>query len=321
MARAPYWEELVEALRLKAYVTTSNSWPENPELAVMKARGVRSVIWSYSANSLRFALKTPDFRDVGVLRSVIVTGEWWVWNDASRDWLKQREAVAGPRLTVAGPLMCGNPANLALAPSAARKLLGVPESGLCVGVFDVACLNDRWREQFGQGPGLIDLDTYSAFYDGLLVLLDRVPGSFLLIKPKREIGDVYREFPANVKALLSGELPGHYAQRVFTMDINVDPYLPITASDVVVGMTYTSSVLAAYTVGRLGLYYDPKARANCPAHRDLKALTVQSLDELVTKVSALAASRASGNTAAGPASVVPPSPQPHLKAMPELLEG
>jgi hypothetical protein len=288
LARACWWNELVDALRLKAYVTTTSySWPEKPELPVMQARGVRSIIWSYSANSLLFSIGAPGFRDVRILRSLIVADEFWVWNRAYAQWLEKRavqNSPSRPDIQVVGPLMCGNPRHLDLAPAAARERLGLPATGKCIGVFDVPHPNDRWRDAFGGGPGMFDLASYAAFYDGIRAVLDQIPGTFALVKLKRAFDDIWRDFPASLRELVDEASPYVSNGRIHLVDVNVDPYLPVAASDVAIGMTYTSPVLAARSAGRPGYYYDPHARANYPSHPELKSITIQTPDALVAAV-------------------------------------
>ena len=187
MARAPYWDALFTALGTKAYVTTTSySWPEKPELAVADARGIRSIIWAYSANSLTFSISDPAFRDVGVVRSIVIANEFWVWNRAYGQWLEQRRVEAREPYTIriVGSLMCGNPALLELDARAARERLGLPARGLCIGVFDMPPISDAWRDRFGGGPPMVDTETYIAFWDVIERILGRVPDCYALIKLK-----------------------------------------------------------------------------------------------------------------------------------------
>lgn len=288
-AGAGCWSELVETLGIRSYYTTiSQAWPEKPELAVMKARGVKSVNWAYSANSLQFSNRQPDFRDVGVARSIVIADESWVWNGAHQQWLRNRQADSSRRISirVTGPLMCGNAHWLVQDRSAARRQLGLPESGTCVAVFDMPFVNERWRDRFGGGPGIFQFADYESFCDGIQVILDRVPGCFALIKLKRKLSDPYRDFPRALHRLIDAD--GEYVRqgRVFVVDVSVDPYLPVAASDVAIGMTYTSPILAARAAGHPSAFFDPLQRASHASAPGLRELTVRSLDELTEFVGA-----------------------------------
>lgn len=312
MARVPYWDELADALKVRRYfTTTSYSWPEKPEVAALTSKGVRCVIWAYSANSLLFTTGSPSFRDVGVLRSIMLTDEFWVWNRAYARWLENRRANAAlpaPAIRIAGPLMCGDPRHLALDGATVRRLLGLPAQGTCIGVFDMPYVNERWRDRYGGGPGMIDFPGYALFWDGIKAVLDQVPGCFALVKLKRELGDVYRDFPDSLRQLMAQD--SQYARdgKLYFAEVNVDPYLPVAASDIAIGMTYTSPVLATLARGRPGYYFDPCARANFPSDPGLRTITIQTADELVGTVRD-AVRNGNAPLEAGTETITPPPPR------------
>lgn len=288
MARAPYWDALFTVLGTTTYVTTTSySWPEKPELAVTAARGIRSIIWAYSANSLTFTVQDPAFRDLGIVRSIVIADEFWVWNRAYADWLeKRRVATPGPacKVGIVGPLMCGNAALLDLDPATARERLGLPGSGLCIGVFDMPPISDAWRDRFGGGPPMVDTETYIEFWKVIERVLRQVPGSYALVKLKRDFTHAYREFPDFLRALLDSQGEHVRTGRVRRVDVNVDPYLPVAACDIAIGIAYTSPVLAARTAGKPGYYLDPLKRANFPSHPDFKLITLHTEEEVIRAV-------------------------------------
>jgi polysaccharide biosynthesis PFTS motif protein len=288
IARAPYWDALFTELGITTYVTTTSySWPEKPELAVAAARGIRSIIWAYSANSLTFTVEDPRFRDLGVARSIVIAGEFWVWNRAYAEWLeKRRVETPGPpcKVRVVGPLMCGNAAWLGAQAAAARSRLGLPREGLCIGAFDMPPITDAWRDRFGGGPPMVDTETYIEFWKVIERVAKRIPGCYVLVKLKRDFTHAYREFPDFLRALLDEHGEHVRAGLVRRVDVNVDPYLPIAACDIAIGIAYTSPVLAARTAGRPGYYLDPLKRAYFPSHTDFSRITLHTEDELVDAV-------------------------------------
>jgi hypothetical protein len=112
----------------------------------------------------------------------------------------------------------------------------------------------------------------------------RVPGSYALVKLKRDFTHTYREFPDFLRALLDENGEHMKAGRLRRVDVNVDPYLPIAACDIAIGIAYTSPVLAARTAGKPGYYLDPLGRANFPSHPDYRAITLNTEDEIVDAV-------------------------------------
>ena len=309
MSRAPYWDALFTELGVRTYVTTTSySWPEKPELAVTSARGIRSVIWAYSANSLTFTIGAPEFRDVGVLRSIVIADEFWVWNDAYCKWLSKRRVEAAeslPKIRVSGALMCGDAALLGLDPATARKRLALPTDGLCIGVFDMPPISDSWRDRFGGGPPMVDTPTYIEFWKTIEHVIRNVPGAFALIKLKREFSHTYREFPEYLRALLDENGEHVKAGRLRKVDVNIDPYLPVAACDIAIGIAYTSPVLAALSAGKPGYYLDPLRRANFPSDTDYELITLHTIEDTVN---AVVRARNEQTGAVRPESITPPPP-------------
>ena len=317
-ARAPHWDALFTELGTTTYVTTTSySWPEKPELAVATARGIRTIIWAYSANSLQFSIESPEFRDVGVLRSIVVAGEFWVWNAAYAEWLRNRAALEGEACDVrlVGALMCGDSAWLERDPREARAKLGLPLEGVCIGVFDMPPASDAWRDQFGGGPPMIDMETYVAFWEIVEAVVLRVPGAYALVKLKRDFTHPWREFPDYIRELLDDGSAHVKSGRVRVVDVNVDPYLPVAACDVALGIAYTSPVLAALAAGKPGYYLDPLGLANHPSHADYGVITLRTVDEAVQAV--LAARDAGMASAPAAPGVMPPRATFPLQAAPD----
>jgi hypothetical protein len=290
--RARYWEAAFNVLHAAVYVTsTSHSWPEKPEVAVARARGIRTIIWAYSANSPTFALESASFRDLGVPRSVIVAREFWVWNEAYAAWLAARQVEDGEarcEVRTVGPLMCGDARWLDLDSREARSRLGLPAAGTCVAIFDMPPMNDLWRDTFGGGPPMIDIDSYVAFWHTIERLLLRVPDCFALLKLKRDMRHAYRSAPELLQKLVDPSGEHARAGRIIVIDVNVDPYLPIAACDVALGVPYTSPVLAAHAIGRPAFYLDPLRRANWPSARQYRNITIQTEDEAAAVIAAAA---------------------------------
>jgi hypothetical protein len=288
--RASYWAAAFDALRTSVYVTsTSYSWPEKPEVAVARARGVRTIVWAYSANSPTFATESPSFRDLGVLRSVIVAREFWVWNEAYAHWLNARQAESEDKrceVRVVGALMCGDAKWLQTDAREARSRLTLPAHGTCVAIFDMPPMNDLWRDTFGGGPPMIDIDSYIAFWDTIERLLARVPGWFALVKLKRELRHTYRALPDILRRLVDPAGEHMRTGRVILIDVNVDPYLPVAACDAAIGVPYTSPVLAAHAIGRSAFYLDPLKRANWPSERAYRNISIRSEDEAAEIIAA-----------------------------------
>jgi hypothetical protein len=289
-ARAFIWSKVVRRCAPRACLTTtSDSWPEAPEVAVLKAHGVKSVIWSYSANSLRFASHYREFRDVSVERSILIADEFWVWNDAFREWLERRQLpVNGKSIAVVkqGAMMCGDAAHLQRAPADARRMLGLEPRRPVISVFDVSAVSEAWqRRNLGISPRM-ELEYAEAFFAGIATVMERFPGITIALKLKRSLSDRSRAYPRSLLELVRPDRRWLAEGRLTLLDPGIDPYLPIAVGDAAIGMAFTSPVLLSIASGRGGIYFDPLELAASPAERAYLALTVQRVEDLIDRVDA-----------------------------------
>lgn len=268
------------------FTTTSHCWPERAELPAMNALGIRTIIWGYSANNLQFAKNTRRLRDLGVYRSFFCADEFWVWNSTVRTWLERRQIELPERRTIfseSGILMCGDRRHMSSPPQQVRSRINLPNEGFLVSVFDVTAVNLNWQKRFSGGPPMIPLEYSSAFFATIRRLLDSLPELRVLLKLKRDLSDRYRAHPETLRSLLDDSNAG-LRGRVFLVDPNVDPYLPIAACNGAIGMLYTSPVLVALSYGRFGSYYDPLGLGQYPTERSYLKLTARNENELLDLV-------------------------------------
>ena len=287
-AIALVWSEIIGSYRPEIYITTTSySWPERPETAILKAHGVKIVIWAYSANSIHYTTNNLDCRDLALERSIVIADEFWVWNEAFKIWLERRQILNlenQPKILIKGPLMCGDINWLSKHPEKVREIIGLPTKGFFIGVFDLPGVNESWQYKYGGGPPLITIDYAEAFYAGIKHLLEEVHEINIIIKLKRELTDKYRIYPKNLIELADKNSNLAKAGRVFIVDVNIDPYLPISASNAVIGIPFTSPVLAAISSNRYGGYYDPMRLVNYPSIYQLRETVIQNYRDLIAAV-------------------------------------
>lgn len=278
------WFELAVYLQTEGYFTTTSScWPEKSELAVMKCLGVRTVIWSYSANALGFSKNNEHIGDKSVQRSFFIADEYWAWVEAVSQWLEKRRLpdCSDTKYRAVGAMMCGDIRHLSLTSGKARELIGLPEKGFFVGVFDVPPVSSVWIKKYAGGPPLITLDYAEAFFSGIRMLLYKFPSITVMFKLKRGLTDTLRDFPPVLRELLDINGPWIREGRVILLDVGIDPFLPVAASNAAIGMVFTSPVLLAGASQRFAKFYDPLAKAAYPSEPALKKMTVMSENELL----------------------------------------
>lgn len=285
VAIAATWIALQRRLKARLYLTSiSMAWPEGPEVAALRAMGIVTVNWAYSGNIFRFAKDRPRFRDLGLLRSIAVADELWVWNEEFRDWLESRRTGAKRKVEIVGPVMAGDSRWLELAPAAARKRFGIDiaADARYVALFDVPTVNQAFRIRHGHGPTTAPLDMLSQLYVDIERLLSEHPTWRLILKPKRSFKDWTREYPESLRRLLQS----HSSARILLLDHQIDPYIPIAMADVSVGIPFTSPVMAALHSGRTGIFHDPLGQSMTFQPKAYQRLVTHDYAALVANIHA-----------------------------------
>lgn len=278
------WLAAARALGCRTYLTSvSTAWPEPPQVDAVKALGVRTINWSYGANTFCFSVGDTAFRDLGLLRSVSLASEVWIWTDAVERWLRARSLGPPPAIRVIGPVMSGDSRWLGRTPQAARAAFGLPEvpGRKLVAVFDVPPVNREKRLAIGHGPTVYPAAMLEQFFRDIEALLEQLPEIALVVKPKRSLDDTEREFAASMHRILR-------SGRVVTLPHDVDPYIPVALADLCIGVPFTSPVLAALDSGRHGLFHDPLCSvARVPGAPELMAHVTHGANELREQVALL----------------------------------
>jgi polysaccharide biosynthesis PFTS motif protein len=202
------WLAAARALQCRTYLTSvSTAWPEPPQVDALRSAGVRTVNWSYGANTFCFSVANESFKDLGLLRSVSVAAEVWVWNEGVERWLRARSLGPPPSIRLIGPVMSGDARWLARTPHAARAAYGLPESPerRYVAVFDVPPVTREVRLAIGHGPSVYAQAMLEQFFKDIEGLL-RHQEIVLMLKPKRALNDAHRNFADSMQRILSSLL-------------------------------------------------------------------------------------------------------------------
>jgi len=258
-AESVAWLAAARALQCRTYLTSiSTAWPEPPQVDALRSAGVRTVNWSYGANTFCFSVANKSFKDLGLLRSVSVAAEVWVWNESVEHWLRARSLGPPPLIRLIGPLMSGDARWLARTPRAARAAYGLPESRgrRYVAVFDVPPVTREVRLAIGHGPSVYAQAMLEQFFEDIEGLL-RQADVVLVLKPKRSLKDAQRDFADSMQRILDPESEWCRNGRVVALPHDIDPYIPVALADVCIGVPFTSPVIAGMESGRGGIFHDP----------------------------------------------------------------
>lgn len=254
VCQAILWAVLAKHHKIEIAFTTQGAvWPERPEVAVLNAMGIRTVTWSYSANYMLYRTKRKIGSDPQAALSALETKEFYVWNKLSSDWIHSRLLhEKKPDIKVIGPLMSGDSRICLESPEDARAFLGIEEEEGCVyiSVYDMPTISKETRLKSCLGPSPYPEEMVTAFYEDIKKLSEACPKFIFILKPKRSFDEK--------TVVYSREIREFYEMgRVIYMEYDVNPYVPIAASDVCLAMPFTSPVLAGLHFGRIGVYHDP----------------------------------------------------------------
>ncbi len=276
-------------LRTNTYLTSvSACWPENPEVAALNDLGVRTINWSYGANTFLYSSSNPRFRDVGIARSVAVASDIWVWSDEVRDWLLQRSLITSSQIRTIGPVMCGDSRWCALTPAQARQRYGISgDAGrFYIALFDVPPLSREARLAVGHGPTNYPVEMLEQFFADCERLLQEFGDVVLIVKPKRALADSNRQYSRRMQRILDPQSDLVKAGKAVVVSHGIDPYIPVAMADIAVGVPFTSPVFAALASGRTGIYHDSLDSVRYFRPHGYGSLVTHSYAELAAGISA-----------------------------------
>jgi hypothetical protein len=243
------WDAFARDVRVRAAFTVASSWTSTrPVLVALKNAGAKTGLWHYSANVIPVHHRGGKPYCNGRWRTVHEADRIYVWNRHGAEW-HRRNLCDHPRneIVISGPVMCGD-AGLCL------RSREPADKRLRIAVFDIPTPAGKKRRQIGN-PHIPD-EYFTVFWQDVRRLLDDLPESVLVLKPKRSLEDLNRSF-AEVFLELVRDKSLIDSGRVQLIDDDADPYEAIAACDVALGMPFTSPVAAAWHFGRVGIYYDP----------------------------------------------------------------
>lgn len=269
------WKKIIKSSGARAFLSTMSAcWPEESVTSLAQSQGLRSIVWFYGSNIYRFADQVSEFQDLDISVSVFASSEVWVWSSLAKSQYERRFVLPdseNPKISVVGPIMCGDSDLLEQDPQSLRKENGISkQEGVFLSIFDVPTIDPKTRARMGAGPTPYSHEVLETFYEDLVKLLQSDSKLQLILKPKRSFNDPLREYPKSLETLLDPQGKWVSQGRVHVVDYNSDPYLAIAMSDICIGLPFTSPVQVALLRGRRGYFYDPtgsvKVYPGCPEY-------------------------------------------------------
>lgn len=232
---------------------------EPPAMPLMRGAGMRTVIWQHALVGFGHA-KEAGFRHLQ-LEQAAGEADTTVWTPGCRDQLEERAllpAARRGRVAVTGPLMPGDARWLMKSKHAAREAMGlrIRDGQRLIVVFDIPTFIRGERRAYRFPINRMPADAHDAFFTDLDALLQQHEGIDLALKPKRGANPNFY-MGAPLCDLLDPDGARQREGRLHLLQTDVDPYLPIAAADLCIGMPFTSPVAAAANVGIPAFWYDP----------------------------------------------------------------
>lgn len=288
------WVVIANTKKPKAYlINISDLWPEPAAVAVMNSMGVRTIVWFYGMNLLRFSSHREELNDQEIRLSVIASRELWVWNSAVKSFFERRIVYPkDTKINITGPLMCGDIRTLKRGKKNLLDIIGARskiESPFILGAFDVPTTNLDARTSVGMGPNPYPIEALTQFYLSLERLLVEFPNIIILMKPKKAFGQKHKQFSEAIFQLAGEESDWVKSGRVVLVDAKINPYTVVAASDCVVGVPFTSPVAVASWMKKPAFFYDPVKIAlhYRTIEKDYKKIHLYGYDGLREKVESL----------------------------------
>ena len=285
------WGRLKAITQLEVYASSqSASWPEEPAVSVMNSLGVRTASWFYSTNNYGILNRVDsNFNDKSLENGIWVSKEAWVWNESVKDWLVNRDP-GFPKFSIEhvlaiGPIMCGDFC-YAHQVSKSRKSSDITKDAQFnfISVFDVPALSRNARVELGLGPLMYTPKITNQFYQDLTELLAHFPKIGLILKPKRDLTDRFREYPTAFWNLAAPNSSYVQSGRVVILPCDIDPYLAISLSNNFIGLPFTSPVLFGLRANCHLLFHDPLKTFKSFMPKELDVLITRGKNELLNRV-------------------------------------
>jgi polysaccharide biosynthesis PFTS motif protein len=271
------WLSIVNSLKPNVYVSSiSNVFDYDPISIFFQSRGIKVIVWTYGCYHYYYLPvdKKCDYRNP--LSGGMMPCTLACWNLEQVSFL-QSHVNDQVNYKMIGPLMCGDEKVMIEDRSKLCNIAGIPyfpEMRYIV-FFDSPVEGKRKGIKTSRllTPHSIELNT--AFIFDVCKLLDDFKDIILIYKPKRSLTSKKFAYSESQDALLE-RIKG---RRFFTIDYNINPWIPIAIADICISIPFESPTILARQYGKIAIFHDPLMM--CQFHRfPLKNMIMHGYEEL-----------------------------------------
>lgn len=246
--------------------TCSSMLPESSELVLCKELGIKSAKWFYSTNEFNTSSLDRKYSDYWIRGGIVATDEMWMWNESCTKTYKRRNFAATfgleePLILTVGPMMQGNHNSLRLSKESLRKKIINKTDGFFITLFDFPFFTLDVLRSITQ-DNLTTFDEQEKLLIFVKMILDKYPNVNLIVKPKKDFSQDQLSSSTVFQELYNDKSKYLSEGRLFVLDRNIDPYIPIGLADFCISTPLSSAILAAIEFKRKVLFFDPRGRYN-----------------------------------------------------------
>lgn len=234
-----------------------------------------SVIWNYSqCGTLVYENKKNSY--ARIQQSIIYSDLYLVWSETDRKLILERNLNGDTfNVSITGPMMLGDPNWVLQTSLEAQKKYFINSNSekKYVCIFDLDSKIDNFLSR-------IPASFQDKFFLDMLEIIKKFNNLNFIYKPKviketTYLGKVYKDFL-------------NYKSDNFTIfQNNIDPYIPISISNFIIAMPYTSSLHVGLYFNRNAIYYDPLDHFKNPYPPINEKYRITDKNKLVQKLSNL----------------------------------
>ena len=272
------WLQLLFQIRPRVIINSlSRGWPEDIAIGAAHKAGVRTVLWFYGSGEYYYSNR-QNYPDNNIRFSHVLSEVIWVWTEEIKRQFEGRQFYLGNKscFKVSGPMMNGDFKILEKGRLFLRSQFKIKENDFLISVFDLTPHRPNYQINAGMGP-YVNKKMIEEFYEYAKRLLDIDPRVKLLVKPKRAESIVFEEIECFQKLL-------EVESRVILCPFNINPYIPIGASDFVLSAMITSPSILAEKMGVPSAYLNTTGTKGIVSPNFPKGLITQSFEELKEKI-------------------------------------
>lgn len=281
--KSAVWDSFFRSYSFETlFYTNSIMKSEHAFVPAANSNQIKTVAINYSNSEYLFSNPPmKDFKDLSPAGSILNSKEVWSWDKNLEYFFKQRslEGLKAPRYKEIGPFMFSSGRYLEESPEEVRKKFGIKtnlKNPIFVSYFDrpVSRMSVHFEYMHFISISQAEVDET---LKTLIEIANEHPRVIILFKPKKD-------------SYMRSYVKSEYFEKFISLENihifkpNINQYVPLVCSDIVVSLPFSSSVDAACKIGKVGVHFDPFGRV-FDSYQEVFLNTIcNTKEELINKI-------------------------------------